>query len=345
VKRTAFGRMRSAWLFVILCLGLLVPTATWAAGEGVLEGQVVNGTADGQAAGGLEVVLRAFQGQEESESQTTTTDAQGRFRFEHLETGSDWAYLVRVGYQDVLYSPGTLVFEPGQSELSTEILVYEATTDVRTVRAERAHIFVTLSDMGLGVTELYVFSNTTDRTYVGAQEIDGRRWTTRFLLPKDGFDLSFDDGTLGGRFLSTPEGGFVDTEPHWPGTTSVLFSYDLACLGGNCNLSRELLYPISNLNVLIPDTGAVVDSAQLTLAGTQEAQGGSFLNYAGLNLASGQELDLRVRLPGAVSQPAATRGGQASALPWIILGSVLVGLVLVYPFWRRRVEAAAREKK
>ena len=82
------------------------------------------------------------------------------------------------------------------------------------------------------------------------------------------------------------------------------------------------------------------------MAGKQQAQGGSFINYAGRDLASGQKLDLRVRLPGAVSQPAASQAGKStSALPWIILGTVLVGLALVYPFWRRRIEAAARENK
>ena len=81
------------------------------------------------------------------------------------------------------------------------------------------------------------------------------------------------------------------------------------------------------------------------MAGKQQAQGNSFLNYAGRDLASGQELDLRIRLPGAVSQPAASQGGRTAVLPWIILGTVLVGLALVYPFWRRRIEAAAREQK
>ena len=345
------GRLSSAWSFVILCLGMLVPALVLAEGTGVLEGQAINATAGGQAGEGLEVTLRSFQGQEEAEPQTTTTDAEGRFRFENLETGSDWAYLVRVAFQGVLYSPGILAFESGQSELSTEILVYEATTDAQDVRAERAHIFVNLEQTGAGsgtslsVTELYVFSNTTDRTYVGAQEIDGRRWTTRFVLPEGAHDLVFDDGTLGGRFLTAPEGGFVDTEPHWPGTTSVVYSYELECVNGICDLTRELLHPISNLNVLIPDAGATVESAQLVMAGTQEAQGTSFLNYAGRDLASGQKLDLRIQLPGAAAQAAASQGGRTSALPWIILGTVLVGLALIYPFWRRRVQAAAREQK
>ena len=287
-------------------------------------------------------MLRSFQGRDESEQQFTATDASGQFRFEGLETGGDWAYLVQVGYQDVKYSPGMLAFEPGQSELSTEVVIYEATSDVQDVEAERAHIFVTLSDTGLVVSELYVFANTADRTYVGTKEIDGRRWTSRFILPQDSRNLSLDGGTLGGRFLPAP-GGFVDTEPHWPGTTSVLFSYDLDCPGGDCSLAREIVHPISNLNLLIPDIGASVASAQLAFEGKREAQGDSYLNYVGRNLAAGQELDLRVRLPGAVSQPASSQSSRTSALPWIILSTVVAGLALAYPFWRRRIEAGARK--
>jgi hypothetical protein len=292
----------------------------------------------------LQVFLRVFRGSDEGEPRSTTTDGEGRFRFEELETGSDWVYLVRVGYQEVMYSPGILSFEAGQSELSTEVVVYEATTDAEGIGAERAHIFVTFSEAGLSVTELYVFGNSGDRTYVGSESIEGRRWTSRFLLPEDSSDLAFDDGTLGARFLSTP-GGFVDTEPQWPGTTSVLFSYSLACPGGDCDLGRTLTHPVSNLNVLIPDTGATVTSGQLTFEGRRQAQGESYLNYVGRNLSPGQELDLFVRLPGAASEPAAAQGGRAPALPWILLGTVVSALVLVYPFWRRRIEAEARKAR
>ena len=62
-----------------------------------------------------------------------------------------------------------------------------------------------------------------------------------------------------------------------------------------------------------------------------------------------KKLDLRVRLPGAAPQSVSSRpspgGGRTSALPWIILGTVVAALALVYPFWRRRIEAAARQDK
>jgi hypothetical protein len=94
------------------------------------------------------------------------------------------------------------------------------------------------------------------------------------------------------------------------------------------------------MNVLIADAGATVDSKQLVFEGQRDAQGQPYLNYAASDLAAGKTLDLRVRLPGAASPRQGTQ-----ALPWIILGTVLTGLVLIYPFWRRRIEAAARKGK
>ena len=55
----------------------LVPVHTLAQGEGVIEGQVVNGTANGGSVEGLTVNLRVFADMEEQPSQTDTTDAEG----------------------------------------------------------------------------------------------------------------------------------------------------------------------------------------------------------------------------------------------------------------------------
>jgi hypothetical protein len=303
---------------------------------------VINGTEGGGATEDLQVVLIAFQGQEQTERQVAVVDAQGQYRFEGLDVDGGWAYLVRVSYGEVVYSSGVLAFQEGQTELQSDVTVYETMTDDTAVRVARAHILISLLDGGLSVTELYVFENPTDRTYVGKDEIDGRRWTSRFLLPKAAHDLALDDGTLGGRFLLAQD-GFVDTEPQWPGGTTVVYSYELDCSGGACDLQREVVHPIVNMNVLIPDIDARIESKRLTFQGQREAQGGSYLNYTARDLTPGERLDLSLRLPGAVAPVATTSGGTTQALPWIILGAVLAALVLVYPFWRRRVEDAARK--
>lgn len=328
---------------VILCVLSLSSMLSLAQGKGMIQGQVVNGTAGGGSTAGLDVVLRVFHVQSEGEALIATTDAQGRFRFEGLEASTDWRYLLQVSYQDVVYSEEQ-VFRAGEGELATEILVYETTADDEGIVVERAHILLDTSGSGLSrstslvVTELHVFLNPGDRTFIGGEEIRGRRATSRFLLPQDSYDLAFDDGSLGGRFLSTDK-GFVDTEPQWPGTTSVMFRYVLDCGADNCNLTRDVTHPTPNLNLLVADTGVRVESTRLTLAGKVNAEAQPYLNYIGRNLMPGEQLDLHLHLPrGGLATPP-KRG--SSTRPWIILGGAVTALVLFYPFWRQRARASA----
>jgi len=304
---------------------------------GVVQGEVHNGTANGGATAGLAVELRIFQGSNELEPMLTTADAEGRFRFQGLDTSSESNYLLRVTYQEVVYSQGPLSFESGQNEIPAELLVYEPTTSDDGIGVDRAHLFAAISGDALSVTELFVFANPGDRTYIGKGQIQGRRWTSQFLLPKGSHDLIFTDGSLGGRFLKVPD-GFVDTEPLWPGRTSVMFSYVLDCKAGDCNLTREMLYPISVLNLLIADTGVRVESDRLTYEGKVTAQGQDYLNYTARNLAVGEHFNVRFQPSGVTPSVRAISGRNRLSLPWIaiVIGAVIAVVVLGYPFWRQR---------
>jgi len=286
------------------------------------------------------VILRTFPNTGEVTERSTTADEQGRFLFTDLQPTAQDAYQVRVSYQGVVYSSGLLTFEQGQTELAVDVIVYETTTDRSSVRVERAHLLAELSGETLTVTELYVFFNPDDRTYVGTQEMEGRQPVSRFQLPRSAHDLTFEDGTLGGRFLTT-EDGFADTEPLWPGSTSVLFSYVVDCPGGICDLSREIVYPIANLNVLLADAGSRIESERLVLEGRRGAEGTSYLNYVGHDLSAGETLQLRIVSSRAAPSSAAAPTGRGPALPWIILGAVLAAQAIAYPFWRERVRAKA----
>jgi hypothetical protein len=339
----------SLWSSVIVCLLFVSPMFALAQGDGVIQGQVVNGTPGGSPGEGLEITLRAFQGQSEAEPLVSTVDSGGRFRFEGLQVGSDWRYMTQVSHQGVVYSKGPLVFDSGESEIATETSIYESTNEDEGIVVERAHVLVDAEGSQLGqpgsvlVTEVHVFLNPGDRTFTGSEEVQGQRASTRFVLPKDSYDWAFEDGSLGGRFLAT-DGGFLDREPLWPGTTSVMFSYALDCRAGDCNLDRDVTHPISNLNLLIADTGVRVESDRLDFAGQVDAEGQDYLNYVGLDLMPGERLDLTVRLPTAGPARVASSRGSSSTLPWIILGGVLTALALAYPFWLQHVRASVQPK-
>jgi hypothetical protein len=336
-------------LAAILCLLFLGPVQALAEEKGIIRGQVVNGTVGGGSTGGLEVALRVFQETREQDALTTTTDSQGSFRFEGLEAGGHWAYLIRISYRDVVYSKGPLSFEPGQSELATEVWIHETTTSDEGIVVEMAHLFIEVSDASLSVTEVHFLSNPGDRTYIGKEEVQGRRTTSRFLLPQGSYDLSFDDGWLGGRFLAT-KGGFADTEPLWPGRTTVMFHYALDCKGSDCSLVKDVTLATTSLNVFVPDTGLHLESERLTLQGKVGGEKQTFLSYVGHNLAPGERLVLRFvgLAPGArepaISTPTASAKRNLPVVPLIAVGVAMAALILGYPLWRQRFRASNPER-
>jgi hypothetical protein len=336
-------------LTIILILGsCLVPVRTLAQGQGVIEGQVVNGTADAGSMEGLTVTLHIFVGMEEQPLQTATTDAEGRFRFEGLSTESNHAYILHLDYQGVEYGSDLLTFSEGETILSVSIKVYEPVESDEVISIERAHIFVDFQEGELLVGELYFFSNSSDRIYIGAEEVaEGQRGTLRLSLPMGAKGLAVEGGELGQRFFET-DGGFVDTWFLPPGQTSgqLMFSYSLPYDPSGYDLVRDIPYLLKALNVLVADVGVDVTSDRLTLEGSRGMQGQSYLNLSGQNLGKGERLTLHFSgspgdelVKGREVMPAQPpQASEQSLLRWVALGMAVlaVGFALAYPLLRRR---------
>ena len=342
-------------LILVFCL---TPVHTLAQGQGIIEGQVVNGTANGGSMEGLTVTLRVFMGMEEQTSRTTTTDAEGRSRFEGLSTEADRVYTLLLNYQGVEYGSDLLTFSEGEATLFVSIKVYESIESDEVISIERAHIFVDFQEDSLVVGELYIFSNSSDRIYIGAEEVaEGRRGTLRLSLPTGAIGLAVDGGELGQRFFETDE-GFVDTWFLPPGQSSgrLMFGYSLPYDPSGYDLTREIPYPLTAINVLVANVGVDVTSDQLTLEGSRGMQGQSYLNLSGQNLSKGERLTLhfsgspgdkqvggREAMPAQPPQP--PPAGNQSLLRWVALGLIVlaVGFALGYPLLKRQSKGAVEE--
>ena len=334
----------------------LAPVHALAQDQGVIEGQVVNGTANGGSVEGLTVTLRVFAAMEEQPSQTDVTDAEGRFRFEGLITEADHVYTLGLDYQGVEYGSDLLTFsEEGETTLSVPIQVYESTESDEVVSIERAHIFVDFEEDKLLLGEMYIFSNSSDRIYIGVEEVaEGRRGTLQLFLPTGAEGLTFEGGELGQRFFET-ERGVVDTWSLPPGQTSgrLIFSYSLPYDPSGYDLTREIPYPLKAINVLVAEVGVDVTSDQLTLEGSRGMQGQSYLNLSGQNLSKTERITLHFSgspgdrvVEGGEAMPAESpQPGDRSLLRWAVLGLVVlaVGFALGYPLLRRQSKEAVEE--
>jgi hypothetical protein len=325
------------------------------ASEGVIVGQVQNATT-GQPADAVEVRLRRWQTESELPPLAVQADSDGGFRFEGLDTQSHAFYRLEVMYDGIPFPSDFVSFEPGTSDLSLPVSVYETTTSDEDVSVERFHFIIIGDQPGfLSVLELYQFSNLGDRAYVGTLGDEGQRETVRMALPAGAEELVLQNGTLGVDFVQTDE-GLVATSPVIPGreTFDVAFVYVVPYSGASLDLDRPLRYETASVNALLMDVGAKLESEVLDSAGERTAQGQDFLQYTGENLKAGETLPIRLddldkieftSAPEPSDRPSVMPSTSLSqtALLWLILGlgGLAVVFVLVYPSLRPRFAGAA----
>ncbi|MFQ5595682.1 MAG: cytochrome c [Anaerolineae bacterium] len=307
-----------------------------ATGEGVIEGQVIDGTAGAQAdMAGLAITLFPFVGQTTLDPITTTTTTDGRFRFESLPTEADRRYGLQTQYLGVSYFHPELIGLSENPSASATVHVYETTTDDTAIDVQRNHVIIEFANNRLQVAELYIFRNSGDRTYVG----DGS--TLRFRLPEGAGSVRFDDARMN-QSTRLDAAGVVDTLPVTPGSRQVLMSYSLPYSGRSITFEKAIEYSTESLNVLVADVGVEVDAGPMVAGEPVSTQSDvRFLNFTQQGASAGDQLILKLtNLPeGGSAASAGVPVDRSGSLRWFGLGFVLLALAFImgYPALRPRL--------
>jgi hypothetical protein len=335
-------------LLLLGSLGLIVE----AQGNGVLEGQVVNGTVGGPEVGaGITITLHIIRGEVELDSLQTTANAQGGFRFEGLDTDAKLEYWPEAFYLGVPYSnPEPSRFGDGESALQATVTVYETTDDDSAIALDSVHIIAESFEQMLRVSEIHLFSNAGDRTFVGRATEASPSTTLQIPLPSGAVGFAFQQDMPVTRFVEV-ENGLLDTEPVPPGsgTAMVFFSYHLVVDGETVPLERRFAYPVDSLNVLVAQPGLTLRSDQLLARGAELFQGRQYEFYTTQALGADTPLALELLPTSSEASPtapagmeqattSAPTGGNQGLLRWLGLGLAVLAVVgaLVYPVAIRR---------
>jgi mono/diheme cytochrome c family protein len=317
-------------------------TSPFSGGEGVVSGQVVNGTSGAAPPAGLVVSLRAFDLDANFvDSITTTVGADGSFRFEGIDTTQAVQLEPLTVYKDIPYFGNldtAITLSPEQPEANVNISVYETTEDSSAIRIERLHLVFDFASGQLQVAELYILSNDSDRTFVGTVE-DG---TLRLAVPTNA--LSFQPGGDPSRYLTLAD-GIADTTPIPPGqsTAESVLVYVLA-YDGELELVRPLPYDTSRVNIFVPaDAGIEVNGEGIQSGGPFQAQSTMLQTYTAENLSAGDSLTLRLSGEPQVSQAGTSSSPHRSSGPnetqSMVIGVVtlMAAAVLSYLYWQGRL--------
>jgi hypothetical protein len=318
--------------------------------NGVLTGQVMNAST-GESVGGVEVTLRAFQGNNEIFSQTATANSEGVYTFVKLPTEHTTFYAVEGAYQDILFTseePG--VFTPNSSETSLNLNVYNTTSNAATISVSQLHYILGFVPDAIAVVQIFVLNNTGDEVYVGQ---NGQ--TFAFVLPANAANIEFQESFPGSRFTSTAN-GYADTAPIIPNTETIIaVQYDIPVNGDTFTLDTPLPANINAVSVMVADQGAELSSEQLQFMDTRSMQDRTYRIYGGSNLNQGDTLSLELNnlndldfssvmdIPPGASLPAGAPVDQ-NMLMWSIIGLGGLAIVLagvVYPLTRPQLAQPA----
>ncbi len=323
--------------------------------EGVLTGQIINGTTDSPLADAA-VTLRLIQNDTAIGEYTATADEEGRYEFTDLPTDPSIQYRLESLYGDIFYtSPEPATFSGGAMETSLDLNVYDTTTDASNIQVTQLHYLISVGLSDVQLVQIYIIGNDGDATYIGQ---DGQTFT--FALPEQAESVSFQNDVTGSRFINI-ERGYADTEPVMPGAESstIVVLYNVRHDGTTLELQTPLATDVASVSVLMQDRGATLDSEQLRFTSNRQIQGDNFRVYAGSSLQAGDTFSMRLTglddinfTPSPASQPAAaaaaTGGLDQTNLRWMILavgGLVLAFAAGVYPMVRPKIEDVASQRQ
>jgi len=318
------------------------------AGNGVIQGQVTQGTPGGDDPAGLLVSLEAYAGFAPVAAFTTTVDATGAYTITDLATDPNMNYLASVRFAEIGYSSAILNFVEGLSPLVGDIAIYATTEEPAAVHLNSVHWIIDPRPGSVAVIEVYGVGNSGDRTFVGTA-VDGMSLpgTVAISVPTDAVDLGFENGLLGERFQEV--GTIVyDTAPVLPGagTRQIIMRYQLPPTDRSLTLTRDFRYPVDEMSLLIaelPNIDAEIPGFVLSSRETFQGQ-----TYQLWRVEETIPETVTIRLSGLLAaddlDPRAVQTGTAAALPvvaasqlpswssWGIAAILLMGIIGLF-FW------------
>ncbi len=320
---------------VALLASLLFAGVAWAQEGGVIEGRVLNATADDTPIAGAVVTLRIWQTGQELPGMEANTDEDGQFSFSDLEM-IDHEYQLLVTYQDVTYAFAKKTFLPEESRITDTLSVYDTTHDDSLLVVDRAHMIIDADEQRLHVQEVQVLTNTSQSTYTATGLVSGDG-VIRFPLPIGAADPKWLGGFSSGS-VAISESGFNVNSPLLPGTVQVTFSYTLPFSASPYAVQKTFPYAVDHLDVFVPTSGIEVSAPQLVQGDPIAMQAGRYDHFSGEQLPSGTSVAIEFRRAESqqVKSPSASAAGPGpTTVIVIVVVVVLVVAVLIFPFIRR----------
>jgi LPXTG-motif cell wall-anchored protein len=256
--------------------------------QGIINGQIVNGTAGGGSVSGVEVTLITYVSDMISEQTTTFSDENGGFRFEGLSTAN--RYLVLARYREVDYY-SEAIFPEDQLSVSIELPVCEPTDSDDLISIAQAYTLIEVTPDEILVTEYLWLINDGDRTFLG------NNGGITFTLPPAALEFEAPADLLADyQLLDNQRVTYLVPFP--PGERQLVYSFRLPAAGnGDISIPLEIDYPVESYELLVSGEGLEVSAGGLAPAEPVTAEDGTrYIHYQAEAIARGTRLDINISI-------------------------------------------------
>jgi len=288
--------------------------------RGAVSGRVVNGTPNTTLPPHLQVTLHGFDNFIETQTLTTTLNADGSFKFEAVPSPAGRQFMLTAEYGGLTYSSDIFNFSARSQVNGLALTVYATTSERSIIQVERVHLaFDYGSNTGqVGVAEMWLMSNRGDKTFVPDLQTP-----LEIPLPAGASGLVVQNLREGVDYVRTVN-GFQLQLPLRPGANSLQlsFSFNLP-YAQPLVFSQPMPYAVSGLNILLPSADFTVQSANglaFVDEGVQARQGTPFRSYSVRNVPANTVVDFRL-------SSAPTAGAGPAWLTYLLMGLLAVGVI------------------
>ena len=261
----------------------------------------------------------------------------GTYRFESVDLQPQYLYAVMATFDDVTYQSQALSPTNGSNQLNLDVPVYETTKDASAVQIGQMHVLFNFAEDGLETTEIYILSNTGQRTVKDAITLeDGKLATLSYPLPTNADYIFFQPDDQQDRFIKFA-GGFADTSPLFPGEQADQYAVQyMVPLKQGQTYSYTAPLDIKAMNFLLPQDAGVTLKGD-GLAGPEPLtpdNGKTYAVYSYRDVHSGQTVSVTFS-----GKPTLSANNQSNNLNLpIAVGGGLLGVVMIGAalwWWRR----------
>lgn len=266
--------------------------------DGLVTGQVTDGTLGAGAPVGEAVSLAVYGRSEQTlvDQKTTQVQPNGTYAFAGLSRDTNLVYLAFVRHGGVTY-PAAQPFQlQDQPTKQADIEVFETTSNDDAIRFERLNLLVAAVQPGmLQLMQMGAVVNTGDRTFVTENPQDqALARGLQFSLPKGALGAVFQTG-FRTEDVVPAAGGLQVTSPVTPGRHEFALAFQVPYSGASADLGVQVPYAVGTLNVYVPQDGPRLEAGQLSPQAATQMGGQTYAVYAAQNVARATMVSAQLR--------------------------------------------------